>query len=151
MRTVLLAGWLGAIVFFAIGVPPQVFVVLTGLPEGRELAGDLVSRSLTVLHYMGMIAGAGYVARGYRHLNTLQNWMVIAMLALTMVSQFVIIARMNAIRSSMHLQQLAPDDPRPGQFDLLHTLSTVTEGAIFVIGCTALAMKLPARRAKREP
>lgn len=150
MRTVLLSAWLGAILFFALAVAPNVFAMLAPIPDGRSLAGDIVSRTLSILHYLGLACGALYIARGYRHLNTWQNWLVAAMLLLTLVSQFAISPRMHAIRPLPGQKRIAETEARHLEFDALHRASTATEAIIFLLGCTALGMRLPARRVKQQ-
>ena len=50
----LLAGlWLGAVVFFSFAVAPSAFAVL----PSAEIAGAMVSRTLALVNYSGIIIG----------------------------------------------------------------------------------------------
>ena len=57
------------------------------------------------------------------------------MLALTLVSQFGIIPRMDTLRASLGDVRSAPiDNPDRVQFDALHLWSTRVEGAVLLLG-----------------
>ncbi len=57
------------------------------------------------------------------------------MLALTLVSQFGIIPRMDTLRASLGDVSSAPiDNPERIQFDALHVWSTRVEGAVLLLG-----------------
>src|SRR6516165_6661956 len=93
--------WLGGLIFFAFVVAPTAFSVL----PTRHLAGNLVARSLHSLHWMGLVAGIVYLASSviYRRLSTgtlapfaARHWIVVLMLALTLISQFGVIPRMDS-------------------------------------------------------
>jgi hypothetical protein len=62
----------------------------------------------------------------------------LVMLLLTCVSQFVISRRMHSIRAEGALTQSEVLDPRRGEFDILHRLSTATEGVVFLLGLGAI-------------
>jgi len=49
--------WVGGIIFFSFAVAPTVFSVL----PARHLAGLVVTRSLAVLHWMGIVSGVVFV------------------------------------------------------------------------------------------
>src|SRR5438445_12478937 len=50
--------WLGGLIFFSFVVAPTAFSVL----PSRHLAGSVVSRSLTALHWMGLVSGLVFLA-----------------------------------------------------------------------------------------
>ncbi len=50
--------WIGGIIFFAFVLAPTVFAVL----PTHQLAGNVVSRSLSVLHWMGLACGLVFAA-----------------------------------------------------------------------------------------
>ena len=57
------------------------------------------------------------------------------MLALTLISQFGIIPRMDVLRASLGDVGSAPiDNPERIQFDALHVWSTRVEGAVLLLG-----------------
>ena len=45
--------WMGGLIFFSFVVAPTVFSVL----PARHLAGSVVSRSLSALHWIGIVSG----------------------------------------------------------------------------------------------
>ena len=141
LRIIVLAFWLGAIVYFAIGVAPKVFAVLTPQIGGRALAGDIVSRALALLHYFGVGCGLVFLLFGLRRLTSAGNAIVLVMLVLTGISQFVITPRMHALRSRGEMDALATSDPARRDFDFLHKLSTTTEGVILLLGISALVIE----------
>jgi uncharacterized membrane protein len=127
--------WLGGIVFFSAIVAPSVFSVLTPVEGGRHLAGEIVNRSLTALHWMGLICGVVFLVaspiidRSFR----LKQQLVVAMMLLTAVSQFGITPRMAAIRAEApQLEQASP--AQRADFDRLHRISTMTEGTVLLLG-----------------
>ena len=148
LRLILLSLWLGAIVYFAIAVAPNVFSVLTPQVGGRALAGDIVSRALALLHYFGIACAITFLLLGMRRLTSAGNALVLVMLVLTGVSQFVITPRMHAIRARGEIEGVAPGDPARQDFDLLHKLSTTTEGVILLLGVGALVIE--SRRHRRD-
>jgi hypothetical protein len=137
--------WIGAIVFFAFVVAPTLF---SGVLPTRELAGAVVSRSLTKLHWMGLACGVAFsissmvLARfslGAVHPLATRNVLVYAMIALTLVAQFAIFARMETLRTQMgQIDAVALDDTRRVEFDRLHQWSTRVEGAVLLLGLVAL-------------
>jgi hypothetical protein len=141
LRLILLSLWLGAIVYFAAAVAPNVFAVLTPQVGGRALAGDIVQRALALLHYFGMACAVAFLLLGLRRLTSAGNALVLVMLVLTGISQFVITPRMHALRARGEMDALAASDPAGRDFDLLHKLSTTTEGVILLLGIGALLIE----------
>jgi len=137
-RVAFLSIWIGAILFFAIAVAPNVFGVLMPHEGGRALAGDIVGRTLTTLHIFAFICGVLFLLLGFRSFASAANLLVVAMLILTALSQFVITPRIHAIRDSASFESLAATDPQRVSFDRLHKLSTATEGAVLLLGIVAL-------------
>ena len=97
--------WLGGLIFFPV-VAQTAFSVL----PTRQLAGSVVGRSLGILHWMGMISAVVFLASslllsrlstGEAHLFAPRNVLICLMLLLTLISQFGIIPRMDAIRASI--------------------------------------------------
>ena len=142
--------WLGGIVFFAAAVAPNVFSVLSAVPNGRHSAGDIVNRTLTTLHWMGMAAGVILIAcllakREPAAERRSQLLLVSAMLLLTGASQFVLIPRMAALRAQLpQMDRIPPSDPLRKNFDRLHHLSTDLEITVLCLGIGVTA--LTARR-----
>ena len=131
--------WLGGLIFSPI-VAQTAFAVL----PTRQLAGSMVGRSLGVLHWIGIFSGAVFLASsmllsrlstGTAHPFAARNLLVCLMLALTLISQFGIIPRMDAIRVSIGEIDAAPADlPARSQFDALHHWSTRIESGVILLG-----------------
>jgi hypothetical protein len=135
-RAAVLSVWLGAILLFAIAVAPNVFAVLTPHEGGRSLAGDIVNRALTTLHYLGLACGVAFLLLAPK--LRLANGLVLAMLLLTLVSQFGISRRMHVLREQGWGLSTILVPPNKREFDTLHKLSTTTEAAILLLGIAAL-------------
>ncbi len=65
-----------------------------------------------------------------------RNLLVVGMLVLTLISQYAIIPRMDALRASLpdDIASVAKDDPARMKFDSLHRLSTRVEGGVLLLG-----------------
>jgi uncharacterized membrane protein len=142
--------WIGGIIFFAFVEAPTLFLVL---PTTR-MAGDVVSVSLTKLHWMGLISGAIFlicslVYNQLKHARpkpfAASHIFIVLMLALTSISQFAITPRMRELRTNLQSSQnLAWNDPHRLEFDRLHEWSTRLEGGVLLLGIGVVG--LTARR-----
>jgi uncharacterized protein DUF4149 len=131
--------WLGGIVFFPV-VAQTAFSVL----PTRHLGGLVVARSLGILHWMGIVSGVVFLASSllYSRLSSgsaqgfgARNVLVCLMLALTLISQFGIIPRMDALRASIgEIDSVPVDNPIRLQFDALHHWSTRLESGVMLLG-----------------
>ena len=136
--------WIGGIIFFAAVVAPTLFKVL----PTHQLAGAVVSRSLGILHWMGIVCGVvflitsmvnSYSARGATHPFAPRHLLVYIMLVLTVVSQFVVSAKLLAMRTAMGEIDLVPiDDARRIAFNQLHVWSTRLETGVLILGLIVL-------------
>lgn len=147
-----LVAWVGGILFFAFVVAPTVFH-----PEilpSRQLAGAVVSRSLGVLHWMGLVCGLVFlvtsmvqalVTTGVAAPLAGRNLLVIAMIVLTLISMFAISPRMLALRNDMgFIDDVPHDDTRRVEFNRLHVWSTRLESTVLLLGLAVIF--LTARR-----
>ena len=136
--------WLGGLIFFPV-LAGEVFAVV---PD-RALAGSVVGRCLALLHAMAMVAGAvfliaslasNHAAGGRFRPAAPAHLLVVVMLALTLVSQFGIIPRMDRLRSLAggEMAAMPRENPIRLQFDNLHRWSTRLEGGILVLGLAVL-------------
>jgi hypothetical protein len=153
--------WIGGIIFFAFVEAPVLFAVL---PAPR-LAGDVVSASLTRLHWMGLVSGTVFLLCSliYNHqryararLFSLNHVFIAIMVIFTAVSQFSVTPRMRTVRAQLEMVQKPGYDPYipgstprlialySGQFNDLHAWSTRLEGAVLLLGIGVVA--LTARR-----
>jgi len=144
--------WLGALIFFPV-VAQTAFTVL----PSRHLAGNIVGRTLGILHWMGIVSALVFLASsllysrlsaGTAHVFAARNLLICLMLALTLVSQFSIIPRMDMLRASIagEIDSVPPDNPARMQFDALHVWSTRIEETVLLLGLvvtylTAAALK----------
>jgi hypothetical protein len=145
--------WIGGLLFFAFAVAPAAFTVL----PTRHLAGNIVGRTLEILHWMGIFSGLVFLAssllysrltRGSAHGFAARNILIVLMLALTLVSQFGIIPRMDTVRASMgEIDSFPPDNPARVQFDALHLWSTRVEGGVLLVGLVVVYLTASALRA----
>lgn len=132
--------WIGGLIFFAFVVAPTAFSVL----PTSHLAGNVVGRSLGKLHWIGLISGIVFLVSsllhsrftdGAAHVFAVRHVLLCLMLALTLISQFGIIPRMDALRASLGEVRSVPlDNPDRVQFDALHVWSTRVEGAVLLLG-----------------
>ncbi len=142
--------WIGGLIFFAFVLAPTVFAVL----PTRQLAGNVVNRSLGILHWMALTSGVVFavtsmidsrVVNGVMEPFALRNLLIYAMMILTLVSMFGIASRMAVLREQMGVIDEVPhDNPLRVEFNRLHLWSTRVEGAVLVLGLGLLY--LTARR-----
>jgi uncharacterized membrane protein len=136
--------WIGGLIFFAFVLAPTAFQVL----PNTHLAGNVVGRSLGKLHGLAIISGIVFLitsllysrfTEGTAHVFAFRHLLIIVMLALTLLSQFWIIPRMDSLRASVGDFAAVPlDNPARVQFDALHVWSTRVEGAVLVLGLVAV-------------
>ena len=136
--------WIGAIIFFAAVLAPTVFAVL----PTRQLAGQVVSRSLGIMHWMGIASGVVFLicSIGYSCLNVgtaqifnARNGLVMIMLVLTLISIFVVSNKMLSIRNDIGVIDDVPqNDARRVHFNELHRWSTRLEGGVLAMGLAVL-------------
>jgi len=149
--------WIGGIIFFAFVLAPTLFTVL----PSAQLAGDVVSPTLSKLHAIGLVCGLIFLLA-----SAMYNWkryfeprlfaathiLIALMLALTAVSEFAITARMRTLRAQLEMvrkpgyESYAPG-PVPsliaqysGQFNQLHAWSTRLEGGVLVLGLVVVVL-----------
>ena len=127
VRLLLLSIWLGSAVFF-IAVAQSAFAVL---PQ-RELAGAMVSRTLSILNFGGLAIAIILILTsfvGARNINRVSAWierfLLLVVGAACGVGQFVIGLWLSMLRSQMGrpIDEIPADDPLRAQFDRLHNLS----------------------------
>jgi Domain of unknown function (DUF4149) len=151
LRLLLLGLWLGAAVFFGAAVAPTVFGVLRGaqLANSGELAGMMVQRLLAVINRGGfeislfLLVTGYFVSRKESRLARFAEMISLAIMAImTGVGQWVIAARMSALRAAMqgHIDQVALNDPRRIAFDSLHGYSVTAMGVAMVAGLVAFVI-----------
>ena len=144
--------WIGGIIFFAFVVAPTVFK--PGILPSHQLAGNVVNRSLSILHAMAIVCGIVFAATSMINLAVvsgspqplaLSHILIYLMIALTLVSMFGVGARMQVLRQEMAMIDDVPkEDARRVEFNSLHVWSTRLEGTVLLLGLGVLF--LTARR-----
>src|SRR5580704_596282 len=132
--------WIGGLIFFAFVLAPTAFSVL----PTTHLAGNVVGRALSKLHWIAIFSGIVYLISsllfsrltdGAPHVFAARHVLLCLMLALTLVSQFGIMPRMDTLRASLGEVSSVPlDNPDRIQFEALHVWSTRVEGAVLLLG-----------------
>src|SRR5208283_4463798 len=132
--------WIGGLIFFSLVVAPTAFSVL----PTSHLAGSMVGRSLGKLHWLAIFSAVLYLissllysrlTEGTAHVFAARHILLCLMLALTLISQFGIIPRMDALRASLgEIRAVPVDNPQRIQFDALHLWSTRLEGSVLLLG-----------------
>lgn len=142
-RPILLACWFGAALFFGAVVAPAAFGVVRsfGLPNASEIAGSIVTRSLSVVNLAGFVIALLLLVTLFLRRNTsgrvsfIVECICLAVIALaTGVGHWVIAARMRALRAAMVLpiDQIAADDSRRVAFNNLHGYSVNALGLAMI-------------------
>lgn len=136
--------WVGGLIFFAFVLAPTVFAVL----PTHQLAGNVVNRSLAILHWIGLTCGIVFAAtsmidsrlvEGVAHPLAGRNLLIYLMIALTLVGMFVLQSRMWSLRQQMGvIDDLPQDNPLRVEFNRLHVWSTRVEGAVLLLGLGVL-------------
>jgi hypothetical protein len=127
IRIALLGAWLGAMALFSFGVAPAAFAVLPA-----HLAGQVVSRVLSTVEIAGIFTGVVLIVclacetSRQSRLATIVEAVLLALMTLsTLVSRYVVSARLHAIRlgAGENISALPSGDPARAMFDLLHQAS----------------------------
>ena len=150
-RLILLAVWFGAALFFGAVVAPAAFGVLRsfGLPNASEIAGSIVTRSLSVVNLAGFVIAllllvTVILRRNYlSRLSFIVECICLAVIALTTgVGHWFIAARMRALRVAMVLpiDQIAADDPRRVAFNSLHGYSVNALSLAMIAALVAMVL-----------
>ena len=153
----LLAAWFGAALFFSAVVAPAAFGVLRsyGLPNAGELAGGIVTRSLSVVNVAGFVVALLLLLTLFLRRNSvgrgsfIAEGICLALIALaTSVGHWVIAARMRAIRAALELpiDQIAADDSRRVAFNSLHGYSVNALALAMIAALVALVLMARAAR-----
>jgi len=132
--------WIGGLIFFAFVLAPTAFQVL----PNTHLAGNVVGRALGKLHWIAIVSGVVFLLSsllysrlvdGTAHVFAMRHVLICLMLALTLLSQFWIIPRMDTLRAQVGDFNSVPlTDPARVHFDALHVWSTRVEGTVLLLG-----------------
>jgi hypothetical protein len=133
--------WLGAEIFF----PIVAAVTFQTLMPNTHTAGAIVGHLLRILHFMGLASGMvaltllalAPVWKIYKPRSVIAPMgLLIAMIGLTLYSQFGIIPAMerDRIAAGESIDAMAITDPNRLDFERLHHRSVQVEGAILMMG-----------------
>ena len=123
----LLAGlWLGSAVFFSFAVAPSAFAVL----PSAELAGTVVSRTLSLVNYSGIAVGlilllSSFLFAPKGFLVWIERLLALILTAACAVEQFFIGWKIQSLREQIGrpIEELAADDAMRIAFNQLHQYS----------------------------
>ncbi len=128
IRLLLIGIWLGAAVYFSFAIAPSAFAVL----PSRELAGAMVSRSLTIVNIGGLVIGLILLASSFiasvgsnRFTLWTERFLLLFLTAACAVGQFVLALWISFVKAQMGkpIDEIALDDPLRIQFNNLHEYS----------------------------
>ncbi len=157
--------WIGGLIFFAFVMAPSLFDPRV-LPT-HQLAGNVVSRTLGILHWMAIVCGVVFagtsmidsrIVNGAAHPFAASNLIVYLMIVLTLVGMFGIASRMQSLKDQMGMIDAVPqDDARRMEFNRLHVWSTRVEGTVLILrtgaavphGATIIVKRLRVARCAR--
>jgi hypothetical protein len=144
-EALLLAVWLGSMIFFSFAVAPSAFAVL---PGQRELAGRIVTSTIGKVEMLGLIIGpllliiqvvTRRVRRSSRRSETARFILISVMILAAALSKFWVGARLVALRVSMGVIDNVPaSDPQRVEFNHLHQYSVALMGAAMIAGIVVL-------------
>ena len=129
--------WLGGIGFFSVVEAPTILHVV----RDRQLGGVIIRASLTQLHYIGITCGLIFLVISLRlnHIETgaakffqLSNLLVLGKLALTLMSQLVLLPAVESLRS----RPLTPASI--AQFERMHGWAVGLEAGTLIMGLGVL-------------
>ncbi len=133
--------WVGAVIFLFFVVAPTAF---SGILPTHDLAGKVVGRSISALHWMGLVSGIVFLiasliysrlSTGFAHPFVARNVLIMLMLLLTAISLFAITPKMDALKADMGIIDNVPQtDSRRVEFGKLHGWSMGLESGVLVMG-----------------
>ncbi len=145
LEILLLGVWLGAMMFFSFAVAPSAFAVL----PTREMAGVMVTSSISKLEVLGMVVGTLLILihvtrwrsrRSSFAVKLLHAALLIVMTLSAALSRFWISPAMVSLRAQMggRIDDVAATDPLRIQFNDLHQYSVGLMSAAMISGLVVL-------------
>jgi uncharacterized membrane protein len=133
--------WLGSDVFLSFVVAPGAFHVLAS----RDQAGAIVGYSLTRMHLGGILCGVMFLLARLLRTRTFSSYRsapalcVVAMIALTAISQYKVSSRMAALRVQMgSIEATERGSALLAEFTRLHGISVALESGVLLAGFSAI-------------
>ncbi len=147
-ETLLIALWLGGMVFFSFAVAPSAF---SALPS-RHLAGMIVNSTLGKIEIIGLAIGslllliqaASWRARsGEGRSRIIRLSLIGVMIACSALSRFWVSAALREIRNRIgNIDELSLTDPLRVEFNDLHQYSVALMGAAMAAGVAVLFLSV---------
>lgn len=146
-EALLVAVWLGSMMFFSFAVAPSAFAVL----PSRHLAGQIVTSTIGKVELLGLILGSlllviqivGWRARASEGRGRVIRVALIAiMMAMAALSRFWVSPAMQSLREAMGgaIDDVAVTDPMRVEFNDLHQYSVWLMGTAMIAGIGLLFM-----------
>src|SRR4030095_2013837 len=149
-RLILISLWLGAAVFFSAVVAPSAFSALRSfdLPNAGEIAGTIVTRTLSVINVSGFIVGIFLLLTLFarpskgRVASIIEFICISVVMIATGVGHWVIAARMRALRAAMviPIDQVPITDARRIAFNSLHVYSVNALGIAMIAALVTIIL-----------
>ena len=150
IKASLLSLWLGAALFFSAVVAPAVFGVVRqfNLANANEIAGSIVTHTLSVINISGFLIGLLLLAvillfnRSRKQAFLLQTLALAVLTVSTALGQWVVAARMLALRVAMAtpIDRVPVNDPRRIAFNQLHGYSVALLSAAMLAAIIAIIL-----------
>lgn len=140
VEILLLSLWLGSMIFFSFAVAPSAFAVL----PTRELAGAVVTSTISKLEMMGIVIGPLLIivrmARPKGAGKLFHVILLLAMIAAAALSRFWISPQMVSLRQTMggQIDDVPATDPLRIHFNDLHQYSVALMSAAMLAGLVVL-------------
>lgn len=146
-EALLIAVWLGSMMFFSFAVAPSAFSVL----PSRHLAGQIVTSTIGKVEVLGLVLGslllviqiASWRVRASEGRGRmLRALLIIVMMAMAALSRFWISPAMTSLRESMggRIDDVPATDPLRVEFNDLHQYSVWLMGTAMIAGIGLLFM-----------
>lgn len=156
IRMLLLAAWLGSAIYFSAVVAPNVFGVLrsAGLPNANEIAGTIVTRTLSVVNTSGFVLSMLLLITAFvlkknweRASFILQIALLVILAAATGVGEWVIAPKMRGLRAAMRgqIDLVALNDPNRMAFAALHGYSVAALSVAMIATVVVICLMVSAR------
>jgi hypothetical protein len=148
LRSLLIAMWLGAALFFGAVTAPGAFAVMRGyhLANANEMAGAVVNRNLSAVNISGFVIGLLLLLtvflprrKGLSRAFILETLSLVVLVAATSFGQWVIAPKLRALRVALAIpiDQLPANDPQRVAFNSLHAYSVRALGIAMIAALVA--------------
>lgn len=156
LRVAFIAVWLGLAIYFSAIVAPSAFGVLRSfnLANAGEIAGTIVSRALSAVNKSGLLlsllvlVSAPAVKKYYGRWSFIfQNLLLIVVAILTTAGEWLIAARMRALRLAMNgqIDQVPLSDPNRIAFAALHVYSVAALSIAMIAALIVILLMIISR------